>query len=124
MSALKWFSSFPLDGTHQERFGNSLYSVAIVTFSVTEDSVLGSNLFNVVADSLHRCTQLPYVGYADDFTFVYEVTINSQDLKQAETDTVCNSSIEFSLPLLLEIYLVLHCGRTKSSIYIPYMEIS
>ena len=65
-SALKFFSSFLPNRTHQVWLGNSVSNVERVISGVVEGSVLGPNLFNVVEDSLHRRIQLPHVGYADD----------------------------------------------------------
>ena len=78
-----------------------------VGFSI---GLLGTNLFNVVVDSLHRYTQFPHVGFANNFKFVYDVIINDQATGQAEIYAVCNWSDEFCMPLSLEKYVVLHFG--------------
>ena len=55
-----------------------------------EGSVLGPDLYNVVADSLVRRIRLPRVAYADDFKFVSDVALCSQADIQTEINTVAD----------------------------------
>ena len=81
-----------------------------VTSGVVEGSVFGLNLFKVEADLIFRRIKIPYVGYADDFKFLCDVTINRQATGQAEIDIVCDWSDEFCNPLKFEKSVVLICG--------------
>ena len=76
--ALEWFSSFLSERTHQVRVGIHLSSIKEVTSGVVEGSVIGPDLYNVVADSLVRRIRLPRAAYADDFKFVSDVALCSQ----------------------------------------------
>ena len=86
--ALEWFSSFLSERTHQVRVGIHFSSIMELTSSVVEGSVLGPDLYNVVADSLVCRIRLPRVAYADDFKFVSDVALCSQAEIQTEINTV------------------------------------
>ena len=108
--ALKWFSSFLSERTHLVRVGIHLSSIKEVTSGVVEGSVLGSDLYNVVADSLVRRIRLPCVAYADDFKFVSDVALCSQAEIQTEISMVADWSEEYHMPLSLDKCSVIHCG--------------
>ena len=74
-----------------------------------EGSVLGSNLYTVLADSLLERTKLLSVAVADDFKFVGDITIYSHAEIQAEVDTVADWSEKMSMPLSVEKWVVMHC---------------
>ena len=75
-----------------------------------EESVLGPDLCNVVADSLVRRIRLPHAAYADDFKFVSDVALCSQAEIQTEINTVEDWSEEYHMPLSLNKSSVMHSG--------------
>ena len=75
-----------------------------------EGSVLGPDLYNVIADSLVRRIRLPRVAYADDFKLVSDVVLCSQAEIQTEINTVADWSEEYHMPLSLDKCSVMHCG--------------
>ena len=75
-----------------------------------EGSVLGPDLYNVVADSLVHRIQLPRVAYADDIKFVSDVALCSQAEIQTEINTVADWSEEYHMPLSLDKCSVMRCG--------------
>ena len=81
-----------------------------VTSGVVKGSVLGPDLYNVIADSLVCRFRLSRVAYADDFKFVSDVALCSQTEILTEINTVADWSVEYHMPLSLDKCSVMHCG--------------
>jgi hypothetical protein len=109
-TALSWFFSYLTGRTHQVRVENEYSDITAVTSGVVEGSVLGPDLYNILANSLLRRITLPCAAYADDFKFVGDTTILSRESIQKEIDVVVSWSDEYRMPLSLEKCAVLHCG--------------
>ena len=100
--------TFYKEKTHQVLIENQLSGNSEVTSGVMEGSVLGPDLYTVLANSLLERMKLPSLTFADDFKFVGDITIYSHTEIQAEVATVADWSEKMSMPLSVEKSVVMH----------------
>ena len=78
-----------------------------------EESVLGPDLYTVLANSLLECMKLLSVAFANDSKFVGDITFYCHAEIQAEVDKVADWFEEMSMPLSVEKSVVMHCGAKQ-----------
>ena len=96
------------------RVGDFLSKITDVTSGVVEGSILGPDLFKVLADSLCRRLRLHSFAYMDGFKSIACVAEHTLSVIQSEVNIVANWSKEFRMPLSIEKSGILHCGPHQS----------
>ena len=115
---LGWFVSFLSNRTQQVKVANSLSVKCGVISGTIQGSELGHILYSVLNNSLLRTIKKdPKMGFADDFTMIADVTVNSKAEVQLEIDNIAKWAKDHDMPLSIDKSSVMHCGKKQ-----PYHE--
>jgi hypothetical protein len=111
--ALSWFASFLTGRTQQVKVGECHSAIYDVISGVLQGSVCGPGLYTLLVDSLLRKISLRNWCFADDFKFIADVSVYSQEVIQAEINAVIQWADEHNMPLSEEKCGVMHCGNNQ-----------